>query len=107
MVEVIQADRECAVRIMADRWHAKHRAAVLAGEHDNWIPVQECAHHRLTHQPDPQPQADVVERQKIVAWLRGIGAPEPFMGGIGEARPLTTATAIADAIEVGKHGEMG
>lgn len=49
MTEVTQTDRECAVRIMADRWNAKHRAGVLAGEHDNWIPVQEVAKHRINH----------------------------------------------------------
>jgi len=49
-VEVTQADRECAIRIMADRWRGAHRRAeVLGGKYDNWIPVLECARHRTNH----------------------------------------------------------
>ena len=46
-VSVEQCDREAAVRIMADRWHGGNQADVLEGSADHWIPVQECARHRI------------------------------------------------------------
>lgn len=65
---VIQADRECAVRIMADRWHARHQAEVLAGHHDDWIPVQEVAAHRLAQQPRATEAEPVAWKQaKVIA----------------------------------------
>ena len=50
-VSVEQCDREAAVRIMADRWHGGNQADVLEGSADHWIPVQECARHRIEALP--------------------------------------------------------
>lgn len=84
-VKVTQEDRDAAIRIMSDRWHARHRAEVFAGDHDNWIPVQECATHRIAAE----------ERQKE----RDAKIAEDWTGPAfsGEEVAMKIATAIRES----------
>lgn len=101
---VQQCDRERACRIMSDRWHSKNIQQVLSGGGDHWIPVMECARHRM--------EAEA----RVVAWLREeAGKDTTDLHRLHQRKQLTPSTTsqwetmiilkggIADAIERGEH----
>ena len=90
LVPVSQEDREAAVRIMADRWHAKHRAGVLAGDCDHWIRVQECARQYRRGIADAAKVLHTVEPDEEVAgcpatWPDFVQVAESVILAIGRA----------------------